>query len=72
MGGSTLVPLEHRMKVWLETIPALLKHLGVEHVSLLSHSAGTLYALNAMYYLRDILYPEHPYVALIGKCLTPL
>ena len=61
------MPLEDRIKVWLETVPALLKHLNVEHVSLLCHSAGTIYCLNTLYYLRDILHPEHPYVAMIGK-----
>ena len=67
MGGSTPVPLKIRVQVWLETVPALLKKLNVEHVSLLSHSAGTTYALNTIYYQRHILNPKAPYVALIGK-----
>lgn len=67
MGGSTPVPQNVRMKVWLETVPILLKTLNVEMVSLLSHSAGTLYALNTIYHLRDILDPKAPYVGLIGK-----
>ena len=66
-GGSTFVPLQDRMKVWLETVPALLNHLGIKHVSLLSHSAGTMYCLNTIYYLRDILRPEHSYVAMLGE-----
>ncbi|EMC94408.1 hypothetical protein BAUCODRAFT_35628 [Baudoinia panamericana UAMH 10762] len=66
MGGSTLCPLNIRIKVWLETVPALLKKLNVKHVSLVSHSAGTMYLLNTMYYLRDILDPNAPYVALAG------
>lgn len=57
------------MKVWLETVPALLKHLDVQYVHLLCHSAGTLYCLNTLYYLRDVLYPEHPYVAIMGEDL---
>ena len=65
MGGSTPVPLNIRMKVWLEMVPALLQKLNVKHVSLLCHSAGTLYGLNTLYYLRDILDPERPFVALI-------
>ena len=59
--------LQDRMKVWLETVPALLKHLDIKYVSLVCHSAGTLYLLNTLYYLRDILHPEHPYVAMIGE-----
>ena len=69
MGGSTGVPLQDRIKVWLETVPALLKHLDVEYVSLLSHSAGTMYGLNTLYYLRHLLHPVHPYAAFIGECL---
>jgi hypothetical protein len=55
------------MKVWLETVPFLLKHLNIQYVSLVCHSAGTLYLLNTLYYLRDILHPQHPYVGTIGK-----
>ncbi|GAB1735066.1 hypothetical protein NU219Hw_g134t1 [Hortaea werneckii] len=65
MGGSTPVRLDLRVNVWLETVPAFLKALSVEHVSLMCHSIGTIYALNTMYMLRDILDPRHPYVAFI-------
>ena len=61
------MPLDIRVQVWLETVPALLKKVGVEHVALFCHSAGGLYALNTMYHLRDILDPHAPYVGLIGK-----
>ncbi|KAK3701694.1 hypothetical protein LTR37_015347 [Vermiconidia calcicola] len=66
MGGSTPVALSLRVQVWLETVPALLRKLNVEHVSLMSHSAGTIYCLNTLYHLRDILDPMKPYVAMIG------
>lgn len=66
MGGSTQVPLNIRVKVWLETVPALLAALEVKNVSLVSHSAGTIYAMNTMYLQRDILDPQHPYVAFIA------
>ncbi|KAK5172044.1 uncharacterized protein LTR77_003681 [Saxophila tyrrhenica] len=66
MGGSTRVPLKIRIAVWLETVPALLKLLGVERVSLMCHSAGTIYLLNTLYHLREILDPVKPYVAIIG------
>jgi hypothetical protein len=65
MGGSTLVPLPLRIPVWIETVPVLLKRLGIERVHLLSHSAGTMYLLNTLYHHRSILYPR-PYVALIS------
>ena len=67
MGGSTPVPLKIRMKVWLETVPALLRKLGVEHVSLFSHSAGTMYALNTLVHHRSILDPKAPYMAFLGQ-----
>lgn len=61
------MPLNIRVQVWLETVPALLKRLNVEHVSLLCHSAGTIYALNTLFSLRNILDPHAPYAAFIGK-----
>lgn len=67
MGDSTNVPLAQRLAVWLETVPALLKHLGIDHVALVSHSAGTIYNLNLLYHFRDILSPTKPFVALFGK-----
>jgi hypothetical protein len=55
------------MQVWLETVPALLSKVGVEHVSLVTHSAGTVYTLNTLLQHRGILDPEAPYVAFLGK-----
>ena len=66
MGGSTRVPLDLRVSVWLETVPVLLKHLDVSHVSLVGHSAGTIYLLNALYHFRDMLDPKAPYVGLLA------
>lgn len=66
MGGSTAVPIAQRMQVVLETIPALLKTLNVEFVSLMTHSAGTLYTLNTLSHLRNILDPKRPFVAFIA------
>ncbi|KAK8088557.1 hypothetical protein PG997_003518 [Apiospora hydei] len=71
MGHSTNVPLSQRLAVWLETVPALLKHLGIDHVSLVSHSAGTLYNLNLLYHFRDILSPNRPFVALFAPFVHP-
>ncbi|GAB7358380.1 hypothetical protein MBLNU230_g2450t1 [Neophaeotheca triangularis] len=66
MGGSTPCPLEQRVQVWIETVPALMAALGVSHVSLLTHSAGAVYLLNTMYHHRDLLDPQNPYVAIIA------
>ena len=47
-------------------VPALLKHLGIEHVSILCHSAGTPYAFNTLYTLRHLLDPAAPYIGIMG------
>lgn len=66
MGGSTPVTLALRVAVWLETVPALLAKLAVPHVTLMSHSAGTIYLLNTLARLRGILDPAHPLVAMMS------
>lgn len=66
MGGSTNCHPKVRIDVWLETVRALLSALDVQHVSILSHSAGTMYAFNTVYRLRDILDPQRPYMAMIA------
>lgn len=65
-GASTNVPLEKRLAIWLELVPCLLAHRGIEHVALVSHSAGTIYLLNTLYHCRSILHPDRPFVALLG------
>ena len=66
MGGSTPAALNIRMKVWLETVPALLRKINVEHVSLVTHSAGGVYTFNTLVELRAILDPKAPYVGLLA------
>jgi hypothetical protein len=66
MGGSASIPNESRIEVWVELVPLLLDHLSIDHVALIAHSAGTMYLLNTMFCCRDILDPEHPYVAFLG------
>lgn len=70
MGSSTNVPLEKRVSIWVETLPKLLAHLDIKHVTVLSHCAGTVYALNTLYQCRDILHPKRPQVVLLGMLLT--
>jgi hypothetical protein len=66
MGGSTRVEPNIRMQVWLETVPILLERVKVEHVSIVTHSAGGIYTLNTLAKHRSILDPKAPYVALLG------
>lgn len=65
MGGSTDVPLAQRVAVWVELVPRLLAHLGIQRVALVSHSAGTIYLLNTLAYCRDILYLDRPAVTFL-------
>ncbi|KAK6216615.1 interferon-induced gtp-binding protein mx2 [Colletotrichum tabaci] len=70
-GGTTPVSAADRVRVWLEIVPALLRHLGIRHVSVASHSAGAIYALNTLLHLRHILSPARPYAALITPWVHP-
>lgn len=70
MGGSSDVPLAQRVSVWVETVPRLLAHLGIQHVALASHSAGTIYLFNTLYHCRDLLYRNAP-VTLLGTSIFP-
>ncbi|KAI9647311.1 hypothetical protein NHQ30_003696 [Ciborinia camelliae] len=65
-GGSTQVPLRDRISIYLETIPLLLKHLNIKHVSIASHSAGTIYALNIITRLPHIVCPSRPRITLLS------
>jgi hypothetical protein len=44
----------------------LLTHLSIPHISLVSHSAGTLFALNLLSHHPHLLCPTHPSIALIS------
>ncbi|CAG8078476.1 unnamed protein product [Penicillium salamii] len=71
MGGTTDVPLTERISVWVEIVPLLLAHLGIQHVALASHSAGTFYLLNTLWSCRDILDPQNPRVTLLAPFVDP-
>ncbi|KAK6434817.1 hypothetical protein LTR95_009000 [Oleoguttula sp. CCFEE 5521] len=65
-GGSTPVSIDIRMAVWHETVPALLQRLNLNHVSLMTHSAGGIYTLNTLLHHRSLLNPKTPYVAFMA------
>ncbi|KAE8392932.1 Alpha/Beta hydrolase protein [Aspergillus alliaceus] len=71
MGDSTDVPLDQRLPIWLELVPRLLTHLGIEHVALVSHSLGTIYLLNTLFYCRQYLHPVRPFVAFLAPWVHP-
>ena len=66
MGGTPCVDIRYRVQTWLEIVPALLDHLCLKHVSVVSHSAGTIYLINTLLHLRHILHPIRPYVAMLA------
>ncbi|KAE8381251.1 Alpha/Beta hydrolase protein [Aspergillus bertholletiae] len=71
MGNSSDVPLDKRLSIWVELVPRFLAHLGIDHVALVSHSAGTLYLLNTLFHCRELLHPERPFVALLAPWVDP-
>lgn len=71
VGGSTPVPLDQRVQVWLDAVPAVLEHLGVKTISLLSHSAGAIYAINTLLLLPHLLHPHQPFAAFLSMQFPP-
>lgn len=63
--------MSQRVTVWLETVPVLLEKIGAKHVTLVSHSSGTIFLLNTLYYFPQILSPTRPFVALLVPWVTP-
>jgi hypothetical protein len=59
MGGSTMIDVSLRLRIWLETVPALLRTINAQHVSIAAHSCGAIYALNTIYELPWILPPSN-------------
>jgi pimeloyl-ACP methyl ester carboxylesterase len=70
-GGSTPVPLEHRTAVHLAAIPAVLKREGVKHVTMMSHSGGAPYLIEAMLKYRGLLHSERPHTVLLSPWVHP-
>ncbi|KZF22466.1 hypothetical protein L228DRAFT_248161 [Xylona heveae TC161] len=71
MGGSTPVEPSQRLAVWLETVPALMRVLGAQHVVLGAHSCGVIYALNTVYSMPWILSPSDPRLYLFAPWVSP-
>ena len=69
MGISTDVLLEKRISTWLQLVPKIIAHLQIKSFALMSHSAGTIYALNTLWHCRDLL-GERPYLALLGTYIV--
>lgn len=70
-GGSTPVPVEQRLAVHLATVPALLAHLGIAHVTLASHSGGAPYLMQTLLAYRGLLHPTRPHVVLLAPWVHP-
>ena len=71
IGGTQIVPLEQRIATWLDMVPALLEHIGIKHIHLASHSAGTIFVFSTILHLRHLLHPVQPYIALFGPWVPP-
>jgi pimeloyl-ACP methyl ester carboxylesterase len=71
VGGSNAVAIEDRIPTYIDMIPKLLQHLGIERVSLAAHSFGTIYLINTMLTYPHLLHPERPYVAFFAPWVHP-
>ncbi|ATY64477.1 alpha beta hydrolase fold-1 [Cordyceps militaris] len=70
-GSSTEVPLDTRVDIWVEVVPLLLAHLNIPHITIVSHCAGTVYALNLLSRCRDLLDPGRPMSVLLAPWVDP-
>ncbi|KAJ9130133.1 hypothetical protein NKR23_g12336 [Pleurostoma richardsiae] len=70
-GGSTNVKANQRIKVWLETVPVLMRQLKTDHVSIVAHCCGVIYALNTVYAMPQILLPSKPVLYLFAPWVHP-
>ncbi|KAH6625300.1 Alpha/Beta hydrolase protein [Boeremia exigua] len=71
VGGSDPTTIENRIPTYIDMVPRLLSHLGIEHVALASHSFGTIYLLNTMLAYPHLLHPRKPYVAFFAPWVHP-
>ncbi|KAK9350918.1 hypothetical protein V1523DRAFT_354540 [Lipomyces doorenjongii] len=71
MGGSTVVNPSLRLSVWLETVPALMRAINAQHVSIAAHSCGVIYALNTIYEMPWILPRSNRKLYLFSPWVSP-
>ncbi|KAH6953443.1 hypothetical protein DER45DRAFT_575881 [Fusarium avenaceum] len=70
-GGTDAVKLEKRAVLCRKMTLALLRHLGINHVSVACHSGGTIYALDMLLHHPEILHPERSYIAIGAPWILP-
>ncbi|KAJ4993327.1 hypothetical protein SVAN01_01302 [Stagonosporopsis vannaccii] len=71
VGGSDPVAIEDRISTYIDMVPHLLNHLGVQHVALAGHSFGTIYLLNTLLAYPQLLHPQQPYAAFFAPWVHP-
>ncbi|KAK3297801.1 uncharacterized protein B0H64DRAFT_458349 [Chaetomium fimeti] len=61
MGGTDPVAPKDRLTLWRDAIPALLQHLHIPHLhAIITHSGGTVYALDLVLHHPTLLLPNPP------------
>lgn len=70
-GIHSPVPHQHRIAACLAATTAILSHLNVKRIALLSASAGVLYLFNTVAPLRSLLHPRHPYISAMVPWVHP-
>ncbi|KAH8912906.1 hypothetical protein BR93DRAFT_942658 [Coniochaeta sp. PMI_546] len=69
IGGTDPSPPDKRLDLW--QVPALLAHLGIQHVSIACHSGGTIWALDMILHHPELLHPSRPYLAIGAPWILP-
>ncbi|OIW32563.1 hypothetical protein CONLIGDRAFT_630243 [Coniochaeta ligniaria NRRL 30616] len=71
IGGTDAAAPDKRLGLWREAVPALLAHLGIQHVSMACHSCGTIWALDMVLHHPELLHPQRPYLAIGAPWILP-
>ncbi|KAK5657630.1 hypothetical protein OQA88_2702 [Cercophora sp. LCS_1] len=71
IGGTDPVDMKERLGIWREAIPALLAHLGIQHVFVACHSGGTVWALDMTLHHPELLHPSKAYIAIGAPWILP-
>ncbi|CAF3615085.1 unnamed protein product [Fusarium graminearum] len=70
-GGTDPVKLEQRAVLCRKMTLALLRHLGIDKVSVACHSGGTVYALDMLLHHPEILHTGRSYMAIGAPWILP-